>query len=605
LISDVVRPLEAMSAKRQKRRSTKKRSTASRREHLAEHAAKPRPGVGIAEADPPAASDPAGAWEDIGRVNGGHETELRPDDSTLVESFSHAAGGFESDASAGADEFESNEHVLDFGGGAKPAPDEPLTAASDAFETNPGAAGVDEQAAIADPDGPSEDLNDGPAGADEPPQSTDSAALTDIAETAAERSRRRIITKPRVPATVADFELNPGGRHHFRERLPEGLRDAAEPERVREAVRMVVQEGRFVGDVARELGLAPSSIYRWEKRFLDFVSGESGFDPRAGWENLRTRTGASDLPEEWTLRFSDNWQRLLEATQAGAADFRQDPLELFLHNSTLTGWLFRDGRLDRYVALGAAVGVVLILILASFLHANSNPRPHAPSHVPGPNSAEIDQAEIALARPVALSYLRAHGWEAKARFVRDSDRVLPLMAAWYQSHSDAGQPDAELFYAMRSGELVNVMATFESSGGEPAFLSLVKEGGAYKVDWETSSGYQHESWAELVARRPSAPVLLRCVIERSDYFNFEFSDPEKWLCFEMRYPRGPVTLYGYVERRSTLGVHLDGLLEFKPHAGVVIEAAFPPEHRSNNQMRILKLVHEAWLPERSPDGTAD
>jgi hypothetical protein len=178
------------------------------------------------------------------------------------------------------------------------------------------------------------------------------------------------------------------------------------------------------------------------------------------------------------------------------------------------------------------------------------------------------------------------------------------MAEWYRTHSDAGQPDAELFYAMRSGDIVSVMALFKSSDGEPSFLSLVKHGGEYKVDWETSSGYQHESWADLVAKRPSAPVLLRCVIERSDYFNFQFSDPEKWLCFKLRYPRGPVTLYGYVERGSTLGSHLNGLLEFKPYAGVVIEAVFPPQSRSDNQMQIVKLVHEAWLPESSSHANA-
>jgi hypothetical protein len=366
---------------------------------------------------------------------------------------------------------------------------------------------------------------------------------------------------------------------------------------------MVVQEGRFVGEVAREMGLAPSSIYRWEKRFLDFVSKQDRVNRKAEWEDLREWTGVPELPAGWNLRFSENWQHLLEVTQAEAADFRQDPLELFLHNSVLTGWLFRDGRLDRNVALGAIIGVVLVLILASFLRSNSSHRREVAGQAPGPNSAEIDKAEIALAQPVALDYLRAHGWEQKARFVRESDRVLPLMAEWYRSHSDAGQPDAELFYAIRSGDLVNVMATFERSGNEPAFLSLVKQGGGYKVDWETSSGYQHESWADLAARRPTAPVLLRCVIERGDYFNFEFSDPEKWLCFKMRYPRGPVTLYGYAERRSTLGAHLDGLLEFHPYAGVAIEAAFLPQSRSNNQMQIVKLVHEAWLPDRSMAGT--
>jgi hypothetical protein len=124
----------------------------------------------------------------------------------------------------------------------------------------------------------------------------------------------------------------------------------------------------------------------------------------------------------------------------------------------------------------------------------------------------------------------------------------------------------------------------------------VKVNGDYKVDWETSSGYQHESWAELAERRPSEPILLRCLIERDDYYNFEFADPQKWICFKLTYPRGPVTLYGYAERHSKLGSQLDSLVEFNRVVGVMLEAAYLPQSRSSNQLRILKLVHKSWLP---------
>ncbi|MGI8602101.1 MAG: transposase [Verrucomicrobiales bacterium] len=406
---------------------------------------------------------------------------------------------------------------------------------------------------------------------------------------------RSLPAEPRINRTGEEFELNP--LTSYQEEEQPKYRTAGEAERVREAVRQVVQEGRFVGDVARDMGLAPSSIYRWEKRYLDFISNQEEINRKEDWEDVYTWTGAPEIPDLWRLKFAENWDRLLEATHAEEADFRQDPLEIFLNNSMLTGWLFRDGRLDRNVALGAAVGLVLVLVLASFLRTKMKQHQTAGAKGPGVDTAELDKREISLASPVGLDYLRADGWEKKAMFVRDLKRVAPLMQEWYQKHSDAGQEDAELFYAMRSGDVVNVMVTFEKSGAEPAFLSLVKERGAYKVDWETSSGYHQQSWLDLVEKRPTTPFLLRCIIERGDYYNFDFMDSTKWRCFVMRYPRGPLTLYGYAERDSALGPRLDNLLEFKPYAGVVIEAVYPPGGRGKNQLRIVKLVHEAWLPE--------
>ncbi len=434
-----------------------------------------------------------------------------------------------------------------------------------------------------------------------PPDPADDADSFESAPPPAHPGEPAALTaRPRHATDDGEFELNPVVRSYD----PGVLREAPEPERVREAVRQVLQEGRFLGDVTRELGLAPSSIYKWEKRYLDFVAGQTGSDPISV---LHDWGGVADLPDEFRAKFAENWQQLLEATHAEAADFRQDPLEVFLHNSMLTGWLFRDGRLDPSAALGAAVGLLLTLLLGTFIYTKATQKPNEiePAVAPGPaveytNQQLEDQREIDLARPAALAYLSAPGWEEKLKHVRQPERVRPLMKAWYATHSDAGLDRPELTHAMRTDNVVHLLVQFPLSDDPPIFLALVKTDEGYKVDWETSSGYQNQWWSELPEKRPTEPVRLRCMLAKDDYFNFGFADEEKWKCYSLGFPGGPVTLYGYAERGSRLANDLDNLLVFRDYAGVMVEVAYLPESRSDNQVRILRLLQEAWITDHAP-----
>ena len=407
-----------------------------------------------------------------------------------------------------------------------------------------------------------------------------------------------LAAEPRANRTAEEFELNPSSRFGAPEDWDQSLRDAPEPERVREAVRRVIAEGKFVGDVARQLGLAPSSVYQWEKRYLDFMSGVGEVNRPEDWHDIHTWTGLPDISSEWKARFLENWDRLLEETHAEAADFHQDPLEIFLHNSMLTGWLFRDGRLDRNTVGGVLVGVLFLVILGAFISTKG----WSGGIFQATNSAMVDpqvaiDREIAGAQMVARQFLEADGWEAKAAFVRDPERVRPIMKTWYETHAASPLKEPTFSHAIVNQNLVSLLATFPRDEHDPMFLAVIRENDRYRLDWESSSGYQREAWAELVEKRPTTPFTVRAVVRRSDYYSFAFSDPEKWYSFELKYPSGPVTLYGYAARGSQLGSQLDALLEFDSFAGLVLEAAFLPESRSNNQVRILNIVHRSWIPE--------
>jgi hypothetical protein len=411
---------------------------------------------------------------------------------------------------------------------------------------------------------------------------------------------------PRANSEAASFELNPtvgyyqaGGR-----RDEEAWRAAPDEERIREGIRRIVAEDCDPDEVAHALNLAPSSVARWRDRFAAFVTSQDLVNQRDDWDEITTWTGEVIFPEELKLRFAENWDHLVEKMHATAADFRQDPLEVFLTQSTATGWLFHGGRLDRQVVLGSLTAALLLVVTLSwFIIRGGAKQTSEAAPAATVSTADLDKKEIGEALKIADAYIRANTWLNKIRFIRDPERLRGAMEKWYTDHDDHGQPDVEFSLSERDGEVVRFLATF-ASGAPPAFLALVKGRDGYKIDWETSSAYQNGQWESIAETRPKEPFVLRCIIERETYYNFSYADAEQWLCLKLSYPRGPVTFFGYVARRSPLGIELDSQLEFSDYAGVTLEVQFPEDPRSSNQVKIIRLLNHAWLPPSPEDKPA-
>ncbi len=414
-----------------------------------------------------------------------------------------------------------------------------------------------------------------------PPPQDGSAAPSDAAAL-------RVAPRPNLGL---EFEQNPT-QSEVGTPLPR-FTPLADADRVREGVRRIIQEGAVVGDVARELGLAPSSIYRWQKKYVDFLAEVDEHNRPEDWKDVYTWTGAPEIEEEWKLKFQDNWQRLLEETKAEEEDFKQDPLEVFLHNSMFTGWLYRDGRLDRNTVIGGIVGAAMLIMLGAFLVGKMGEGRALVERMKPVSPYELSQEEYNKASAVATSYLEAPNWKKRLAFVRNPQRVAPVMEKWYASHPDVPAEEVDIDRGYRRGEVVSLMVLIKNS--DPVFLALVNEEGGYKVDWESSSGYQAIDWKELMEKKPTAPVKLRCLIEKTDYFSYGFSDASTWYAFKIRYPRGGEVLYGYAEKPGALGAGLEAMLGFDPMAGVILEVAYPVDAKSNNQVKIIRLVQDSWI----------
>jgi hypothetical protein len=116
-------------------------------------------------------------------------------------------------------------------------------------------------------------------------------------------------------------------------------------------------------------------------------------------------------------------------------------------------------------------------------------------------------------------FFAAENVDEKLRWVRDPERVRPLMVDFYASHELRDQGWKGVGWVKAVAEpgfrFGYVQALFEKA--EPVAV-VVEElaDGRVVVDWESSVRYGELPWREFVQARPERPTLLRMLASRSD-----------------------------------------------------------------------------------------
>ena len=404
------------------------------------------------------------------------------------------------------------------------------------------------------------------------------------------------LTKVAPRATPGDaFETNPLSA--IRDAAPHGsarhgLDDST---RVREALRSVIEQGDSVKDAAREWKVAPSAIAEWRARYQDLLKEDAVPEtPLMEFERRPQVDSSVYIPAAAREIFLDNWERLVTETAATPSDFVQSPRQIFLQTSTLTSWLFQEGRLDRGILSGFVSCLIGLAILTSFLMADRN----APVEVALPEPAPRDDLVIDAAAGVAQSFFKAANWEARLEFVRQPEAVRDMMRAYYQGHPDGPITDAALSLAIPVRHLVNL--SFEiPSLNRSHFLCVVLSKGRHLVDWESSSLYQEEQINRLRVARSTAPTRIAVTVtknEAANYYNYTFRDSTRWECYQLDYPGLNLNLFGYALKDSSVALPLNVMLGIVEKQAAVMEVRFPPDAPSDNQVEIISVLRDEWVP---------
>jgi hypothetical protein len=399
--------------------------------------------------------------------------------------------------------------------------------------------------------------------------------------------------RPRGAAPDA-FEQNPLSQVSERLSLKacEGLDDAS---RVREAMRIVIAEGIPISDAARRCHVAPSCLAEWREKYLTLLNDEPSVATRPLIEKGAMLKDADlvRIPRAAREHFAENWERLMEITRATPSSFRQHPVILFLENSSLTGWLYTEGRLDRGVFAGAAVVLGVLVLTATFLMAGHFYRQDEPR----PEKVENLNTSILKAAEVAKQFFRAEGLEEKMKYVRLTDAVRGQMEDYYRDRPAAAIPDASLATAMPMTE--KYALEFDIPSLQRKHLCVVVEReGRMLVDWETSSLYQEAHLEEIRRTRPRTPVRVAARVVEDNYYNFGFSG-DKFACFRLFYPGLQLDLFAYAAKDSLEELTLKALLKpvtaSERQITAVLEVKYPPGDAPANQVEIVRILNEEWV----------
>ena len=155
--------------------------------------------------------------------------------------------------------------------------------------------------------------------------------------------------------------------------------------------------------------------------------------------------------------------------------------------------------------------------------------------------------------------------------------------------------ESNLTYGMIGHGIVSV--AFELPAKDVTwFFNLTPDNDTYKIDWFTSTLYQSEHIGSFLDSKSTKPTTLHVLVARGSYYNYAWSDENKYQCFNISFPGLDREIYGYVDKDSNVGIEMMLLTALEPSHAAILEARFPDKPEDGRQIEILKLISRDWLP---------
>jgi hypothetical protein len=219
---------------------------------------------------------------------------------------------------------------------------------------------------------------------------------------------------------------------------------------------------------------------------------------------------------------------------------------------------------------------------------------------PEPLSPFLTSVEEEAAVAVVNGYLAAKTIEERLPFVRQPERVEPLMRAWYaRGETISKWPDGVVLLRDKQIDkgryMIRMMVDFVGIGTQ--MFVVEQTASDFKLDWETATGYQPKPLAEFKAERPTTPVEFRVKIKPADYYNYAFVDRERYRSVELSYPgRRDFKLLGYIDLNRDWAAPLVKRIDEGEGPSVIAQLRYPDgELEDDSQVEILSIVSDSWF----------
>lgn len=222
---------------------------------------------------------------------------------------------------------------------------------------------------------------------------------------------------------------------------------------------------------------------------------------------------------------------------------------------------------------------------------------------------EQAEAEATVDRIMAClrTYLSAPNLESLLPVVRHPERVRPLMESWHQSHA-LKPTKLESLNLLQPLTLENrgsywLVSCTTADGNKRRLLLEESDGGMVRVDWESDVCFQPMDWDQYCREKPGGSFDFRVRISEDKYFSHEFSDSERWACYQLRTLQGDQVLYGYVNVQSPAGQQIRALQQANSgkEISVILRISRPIDLKSPRGVVIERLMSPRWTYVTPPD----
>jgi len=197
------------------------------------------------------------------------------------------------------------------------------------------------------------------------------------------------------------------------------------------------------------------------------------------------------------------------------------------------------------------------------------------------------------------SFFAANAIDQKLAFVRDPQRVRPLMENFYREHPFELREWKNLGWVLPVEEsgyrLGYAQAIFDNA--EPVSL-IIEElaDSSFRVDWESSVRYGEIGWDEFIRTQPAAPKLLRVIASKPPH-SPSTEAPQGSEILEIKHPEKDDAIYAYFDRLDPKFQPLLQQLQTGNWKDVplTLRLCYPGPAGSGKSARIADVEGKGWL----------
>jgi len=216
----------------------------------------------------------------------------------------------------------------------------------------------------------------------------------------------------------------------------------------------------------------------------------------------------------------------------------------------------------------------------------------------------VDQAgrfDLTESEAVLRGFLESSSVSERLKYVRDPERVHPLMLKYYDgegiepegfsSYDKAKVEYQEGFFTTvaQTADFLDFPIALEDIGGD--------QKNQYLVDWESWVGYGDMKPQAMRSQKPTTPQLMRAVITVDSYYNYHFSNDREWSCFRLEMRDSEYTFLGYAKRGGALAKKMLERMRAidTEKLPFTIKVAYPANSRSEDQVEIVEILSAGWI----------